>query len=79
MPRGEPRIVGWTDHALAKTQLLSFARADVEEAVLTLHEHRSRNTRGADWLVESGRLVVAYNYPARDEMNALIVTLWRRS
>jgi hypothetical protein len=74
-----PRIVEWTDHALAKAQLLSIARADVEEAVLTLHERRSRNTRAAAWLVVSGRLAVAYNYPARDELTALIVTLWRRS
>jgi hypothetical protein len=56
-----------------------MARADVEEAVLTLHERRSRNTRAADWLIESGRLAIAYNHPARDELTALIVTLWRRS
>jgi hypothetical protein len=74
-----PRIVEWTDHALAKAQLLSIARADVEEAVLTGHERRSRNTGAADWLVESGRLAIAYNYPARDELTALVVTLWRRS
>ncbi|HXG77245.1 MAG TPA: hypothetical protein VNJ53_11800 [Gaiellaceae bacterium] len=79
MAREGPRIVEWTDHALAKAQLLSIARADVEEAVLTLYERRSRNTGAADWLVESDRLAVAYNYPTRDEMTALIVTLWRRS
>ncbi len=78
MPDG-PRIVEWTDHALAKAQLLSIARADVEEAVLRGHERRSRNTGAADWLVVSGRLAVAYNYPAHDELTALVVTLWRRS
>lgn len=79
MAREGPRIVEWTDHALAKAELLSIPRAHVEEAILTQHERRSRNTRAADWLVVSGRLVVAYNYPARDELTALIVTLWQRS
>jgi hypothetical protein len=74
-----PQVVEWTDHALVKAQLLGIARADVEDAILTRHRHRSRNTRAADWLVVSGRLVVAYNYPAQDDLTALVVTLWRRS
>ena len=72
-------MVDWTDHALAKAQLLGIARADVEDAVLAQHERRSRNTGAADWLVVAGRLAVAYNYPADDELTALVVTLWRRS
>ncbi len=72
-------MVEWTDHALAKAQLLGIARADVEDAILAQHERRSRNTGAADWLVVSGRLAVAYNYPADDELTALVVTLWRRS
>lgn len=71
-------MVEWTDHALAKAQILGIARADVEDAVLAQHERRSRNTGAADWLVVSGRLAVAYNYPMGDGLTALVVTLWRR-
>ncbi len=78
MPDPAPRMVEWTDHALAKAQLLGFTRADVEDAVLEGHERRSRNTGAADWLVMAGRIAVAYNYPADDEMTALVVTLWRQ-
>lgn len=68
----------WTDHALVKAQLLGIARLDVEDAILSGHDRRARNARSADWLVQSGRLVVAYNHPAGDEMTALVVTLWKR-
>jgi len=73
-----PTTVVWTDHALVKAQLLGIARSDVEDAILSGHDRRVRNARAADWLVQSGRLVVAYNYPAGDDMTALVVTLWRR-
>ena len=73
-----PMAVLWTDHALVKAQLLGVARLDVEDAILRGHDRRTRNARAADWLVQSGRLVVAYNYPEADEMTALVVTLWRR-
>jgi hypothetical protein len=75
-----PSIVVWTDHALAKAQLLGVARMDVEDAVLEEHGNRSKNTGAADWLVVSGRLAIAYNHPADgDDLTARIVTLWRRS
>lgn len=76
-PRG-PSTVVWSDHALAKAQLLGLSTTDVEDAVLNQHEQRSRNSKAADWLVRSGRLVVAYNYPEGDEQTALIVTVWRQ-
>jgi len=77
---GEPRKVRWTDHALAKVDHLAIARADVEQVVLDDHHTRQANTGAADWLVRSGRLVVAYNHPDQDEdLAALIVTLWRRA
>jgi hypothetical protein len=72
-------VVQWTEHALVKADLLGIARVDVEAAVLTGHHQRSRNTGAADWLVVSGRLVVAYNFPADDELTARVVTLWRES
>jgi hypothetical protein len=74
-----PATVLWTDHALAKAQLLGITNADVEDALLAAHESRVRNSRAADWLVRSGRLVIAYNYPEGDELTALVVTLWRQS
>jgi hypothetical protein len=43
----EPRIMSWTDHAVAKANLLGFARADIEDAVLAGHRERSRNTGAA--------------------------------
>jgi hypothetical protein len=75
----DPRIIAWSDHALAKAQLLGVARSDVEDAVLMHHLRRTGNTGAADWLVTAGRLVVAYNHPDNgDELTARIVTLWRR-
>ena len=75
----EPRIVAWSDHALAKADLLGISRADVEEAVLAGHVRRKRNTRAADWLLLAGRLAIAYNHPdGDDELTARVVTLWRR-
>jgi alkylation response protein AidB-like acyl-CoA dehydrogenase len=76
----DPRIVHWSDHALAKAELLGFARADVEQIVLAGHRRRTSNSGAADWLTEAGRLVVAYNHPdGGDEIAALIVSLWRRA
>jgi hypothetical protein len=74
-----PVTVLWTDHALVKAQQLGIATADIEDALLAEHERRTRNTRAADWFVRSGRLTIAYNYPAGDELTALVVTLWRQS
>ncbi|WP_249019121.1 hypothetical protein [Conexibacter sp. S30A1] len=73
-----PLAVLWTDHALVKAQLLAVTRLDVEDAILDGHGRRTRNARAADWRVQVGRLVVAYNYPEGDELTALVVTLWRR-
>lgn len=73
-----PTTVTWTDHALAKAHLLGIPIADVEDALLADHERRTRNSRAADWLLRSQRLVIAYNYPAGDDQTALVVTLWRR-
>lgn len=61
--------------ALAKAQLLSISRTDVEQAVLAGHERRSRNTGAVDWLLRSRRLAIAYNYPGDDDLTASVVTL----
>jgi hypothetical protein len=72
-------MVVWTDHAMVKAQLLEITRSQIEDAVLMQHDRRSRNTGAADWLLVSGRLAIAYNYPAGDELAALVVTIWRQS
>jgi len=78
MPLPEPRVVRFTDHAVAKARLLGIAMSDVEDIVLHRHSQRRRNTRAADWVTTSGLLAVAYNHPDRgDELTALVVTLWR--
>jgi hypothetical protein len=59
-----PSHITWSGHAVVKAHLLGFSRSDVEDLVLTRHAHRARNTGAADWL-RSGRLAVAYNFPAR--------------
>ena len=74
-----PRRVRWTDHALEKAALLGIARSDVERVVVERHRTRRRNARSADWMVTSGRLVIAYDHPDHhDVITARIVTLWRR-
>ncbi|HEX8977172.1 MAG TPA: hypothetical protein VF781_11710 [Solirubrobacteraceae bacterium] len=79
MSESEPSEITWSEHAVVKAHLLGYARSDVEDLVLTRHSHRARNTGAADWLVRSGRLVVAYNFPAADGVAAHIVTLWRQA
>lgn len=64
---------------ITRSSRRTFSASPVEDAVLTRHRERSRNTRAADWLVASSRMVIAYNHPASNELTALIVTVWRQS
>jgi hypothetical protein len=74
-----PSRVRWTDHALDKAALLGIARRDVEQTVIQHHRRRRRNARSADWLLLSGRLVIAYDHPDHaDTTTARVITLWRR-
>lgn len=74
-----PRRVRWTDHALDKAALLGIARADVERVVIERHHARRCNVRSADWLLASGRLVIAYDHPDHDDpATARVITFWRR-
>jgi hypothetical protein len=69
----------WTDHALDKAALLGIARADVEQAVIKQHQRRRHSVRSADWLLTSGRLVIAYDHPDHaDTTTARVITLWRQ-
>jgi hypothetical protein len=75
----DPLSVRWTDHARDKAQQLSFARHDVESALLDGHRKRRRNKGRAAWQVVAGRLVIAYEHPDGDDpLVARIVTIWRR-
>jgi hypothetical protein len=74
-----PVSISWTQHALAKAQMLGFARHDVEIALLDHHEKRRRNPGQAAWQLMAGRLVIVYEHPdGEDPLSARIVTLWRR-
>jgi hypothetical protein len=74
-----PSKITWSEHAVVKAHLLGYSRSDIEALVLTRHAHRARNTEAADWLLRSGRLAVAYNFPAAGGVAAHIVTLWRQA
>ena len=54
-----PRVIRWTDHAIAKAHALGVTQADVEADVLEHHAKRRANTGAAAWLLIVGRLVVA--------------------
>jgi hypothetical protein len=57
---------------------LGVSVEQVTAAVLEHHGRRRRNSRQAAWLVSSGSLRVAYNWPAGgDETAALVVTVFR--
>jgi hypothetical protein len=74
-----PHRVRWTDHARDKAALLGVTRTDAEHVVIADHHRRARNTRSADWLLTSGRLVIAYDHPDHaDSTTARVITLWRR-
>jgi hypothetical protein len=72
------RLVAWTEHALVKAQLLGVPRADVEEAVLSGHRQRRRNTGAAKPLVVSEDMAIAYDHATDEERTALVASLWRR-
>jgi hypothetical protein len=64
---------------VCKAALLGIARTDVERAVVEHHHARRRNARSADWLLASGRLVIAYDHPDHDgPATARVITLWHR-
>lgn len=73
-----PRVIRWTDHAIAKAHALGVTQADVEAVVLEHHGKRRANTGAAAWLLIVGRLVVAYDHPDHDDfVAARVVTIWR--
>jgi hypothetical protein len=64
---------------LDKAARLGFARTDIEQVLVEHHHARRRNARAADWLLTSGRLVIAYDHPDHgDATTARVITLWRR-
>lgn len=51
----------------------------VKAVVLERHSRRRRNPQEADWIVSSGPLRVAYNWPMDDdETAAWVVTVFRQ-
>jgi hypothetical protein len=58
-----PRLVGWTNRALVKAEVLGVTRRDVERVVLESRARADAQHGAADWLVSEGRLMFAYNHP----------------
>ena len=80
MAARNPVIVEWTAHAHVRADRLGVARSDIEHAIVEGHRRRRSNPRAADWLLNVGRLTVAYNHPDDgDELAARVVTVWRRA
>lgn len=74
-----PSAVRWTDHALAKAQVLGIARADIEFAVLEKHNRRQRNAGAGGWKLRAGNIVIVYDHPDQgDPTVARLITLWRQ-
>jgi hypothetical protein len=63
----------------ARDRCLDYDRspAEIADLVLANHRRRRRNPGSADWLLTARGLVVAYNWPDRDDpTTAHVVTLW---
>ena len=76
----DPFIIRWTAHARVRAESLGIPWTDVDDAIMTGHRRRRVNPRAADWLLDVGRYIVAYNHPDDgDEIAALVVTVWRRA
>ncbi|PZR69983.1 MAG: hypothetical protein DLM63_00480 [Solirubrobacterales bacterium] len=73
-----PSLVLLSQHATERMVPLGVTVEQVTVAVLEHHSRRRRNPREADWLVSSGSLRVAYNWPVGDDQAAaLVVTVFR--
>lgn len=80
MAARNPVIVEWTAHAYVRADGLGVAPSDIEHAIMEGHRRRRANPRAADWLLDVGRLTVAYKHPRNgDDSTALVVTVWRRA
>jgi len=54
-----------------------LAYADVGDVVLDEHDRRQRNPGSGDWIAQSGRLTVVYNWPDEDDQSsARVITAW---
>lgn len=72
-----PARVAFTSHAEERCWQFRRGRREVADLVLAGHRQRRRNPGAADWLVRTGGLVVAYNWPdAGDPTTARVVTFW---
>jgi hypothetical protein len=76
MDAGSPRFI-WTFHALDRLPKRGLTREEVERAVRDGHPIRETNAGEADWRIDAGGIVVLYDHPDKDDINAIrIVTAW---
>jgi hypothetical protein len=73
---GPSRVV-FTAHAARRAQKRGIDLLAVADLVVEHHTRRRRNPREADWLIRTRRLVIAYNWPDRDDRTtAVVVSMW---
>jgi len=76
---GNPYLVRWTAHALAKVEILGIDRVEIERAILEYDHVRRQNPGAAAWRINAGRLVIVYQHPDQgDRSAARVVTVWRK-
>ncbi len=69
----------WTTHAEERLYDRKLTRHLVEQAIREGHPMRETNAGEADWRVISGQLVVIYDHPDGDDIDAArIVSVWTR-
>jgi hypothetical protein len=69
----------WTIHAEERLPQRELTRARVERAVRELHPIREANQGAAAWRIDTGRLVVVYDHPDGDDIDAVrIVSAWSK-
>jgi len=74
---GSPTRVVFSDHGAERCARYGLAYADVGDVVLDEHDRRQRNPGSGDWIAQSGRLTVVYNWPDEDDQSsARVITAW---
>jgi len=67
----------WPSSGLGSQDSYGLAYVDVGDVVLDEHDRRQRNPGSGDWIAQSGRLTVVYNWPDEDDQSsARVITAW---
>lgn len=73
-----PAIVVFTSHGERRARERHLDPHHLAELLLSNHERRKRNPGQADWLVRTGGVAIAYDWPdGSDQATALVISAWR--